>query len=150
ETGRVHLEHDVFEIHGLVESVAELLSPKAHEKGLAIETVVAENMPISYVGDAARLRQVLVNLAGNGIKFTEHGGVTIKCSLAPGNQPGENGNFRLLFEVSDTGIGVPEEAREAIFEQFVQADQSHARKYGGTGLGLAISKRIVEAMSGRL
>jgi PAS domain S-box-containing protein len=150
ETGRVHLEPEVFDIHGLVESVAELLSPRAHEKGLAIETVVAEQIPISYVGDAARLRQVLVNLAGNGVKFTESGGIIIRCALAPGQQPGEDGHYRLLFEVSDTGIGVPEGAHEAIFEQFVQADSSHTRRYGGSGLGLAISKRIVEAMNGRM
>lgn len=150
EAGRVHLEPEVFDIHGLVESVAELLSPRAHEKGLAIETQVAEQIPLSFVGDAARLRQVLVNLAGNGVKFTHEGGVTIKCSLAPGQQPGEDGKYRVMFEVADTGIGVPEGAREAIFEQFVQADQSHARRYGGTGLGLAISKRIVEAMNGRI
>jgi signal transduction histidine kinase/CheY-like chemotaxis protein len=150
ETGRVHLEPEVFNVHALVESVAELLSPRAHEKGLAIETVVGENVPVAFTGDAARLRQVLVNLAGNGVKFTDNGGVTIACTLAPGAQPGEDGKHRLLFEVNDTGIGVPEGASEAIFEQFVQADQSHARRYGGTGLGLAISKRIVEAMNGRI
>ncbi|MFZ1992344.1 MAG: response regulator [Alphaproteobacteria bacterium] len=150
EAGKIHLEPELFDVHGLVEGVAELLGPRAHERGLAIETIVDANIPENYTGDAARLRQVLVNLAGNGIKFTEKGGVTIKASFAPGRQPGEDGRVRLLFEVADTGIGVPKEARDAIFEHFVQADSSHARRYGGSGLGLAISKRIIEAMGGRL
>jgi PAS domain S-box-containing protein len=150
EAGSIRLEDEAFDVHGLIESVAELLAPRAHEKGLAIETIIDAAIPENYTGDAARLRQVLVNLAGNGIKFTEKGGVTIRASFAPGRQPGDDGNMRLLFEVIDTGIGVPKEARDAIFEQFVQADSSHARRFGGTGLGLAISKRIIEAMGGRL
>ena len=150
EAGKMHLESELFDVHGLVESVAELLAPRAHEKGLAIETIIDAHVPENYSGDAARLRQVLVNLAGNGIKFTEAGGVTIRSSFAPGRQPGDDGKIRLLFEVTDTGIGVPKEARDAIFEHFVQADSSHARRFGGTGLGLAISKRIIEAMGGRL
>ncbi len=150
EAGRVNLEPEVFEIHSLRRKRRRVAVAEGARERPRHRDHRREDMPISYAGDAARLRQVLVNLAGNGVKFTEHGGITIKCSLAPGNQPGEDGKFRLLFEVSDTGIGIPEGAREAIFEQFVQADQSHARKYGGTGLGLAISKRIVEAMNGRL
>ena len=150
EAGGIHLETEQFELTSLVESVAELLSPRVLEKGLELETVIDAKLPAAYLGDAARLRQVLVNLAGNGLKFTSEGGVLIRVSFAPGNQPGDDGRVRLLFEVEDTGIGIREEAQEAIFEQFVQADSSHSRRYGGTGLGLAISKRIIESMGGRI
>ncbi len=144
ETGAVDLELAPFDPVQTVEAVAELLAPRAHIKGIAIATLIAPDVPALVTGDEARLRQVLLNLAGNAVKFTQSGGVIIRLKCDPDTKG------HVCVEVEDTGIGVPEDARERIFDLFAQADNSHARKFGGTGLGLAISKRIVEAMDGRI
>ncbi len=143
EAGKIDLEHRSFELGALVEDVTELLAPRAQAKNLEIAAYVDERLPLEVVGDAARLRQVLLNLAGNAIKFTSSGGVAL--IVEPGDEPGE-----ISFLVRDTGIGIAAEAQARIFREFEQADHRIARNYGGTGLGLSISERIVKRMGGRI
>jgi PAS domain S-box-containing protein len=145
ESGTVTMEEDEIETRHFIESVVELLSPRAHAKDIEIGAFVAPNVPDAIRADIVRLRQVLTNLIGNAVKFTEKGGVRLDVRL----NDGAARRF-LRFEVRDTGVGVPASKREQIFEEFVQADSSHARRYGGSGLGLAISKRLVEAMGGQI
>jgi PAS domain S-box-containing protein len=143
EAGRLDLEARPFALAALVEEAVELLSPRAQAKGIEIASLIDERLPATLVGDAARLRQVLLNLAGNAIKFTEKGGAAVIV------EPGEaTGTVR--FRVRDTGIGLKAEDQVRIFRDFEQADSSSTRKYGGTGLGLAISRRIIERMGGRI
>lgn len=141
EAGRLDLDERPFGLAALVEDVVELLAPRAHEKGLEIASRVAADLPASVIGDAARLRQVLLNLAGNAVKFTSRGGVTVDVKA-------ENG--RTVVCVEDSGIGIAPEHLPAIFREFEQADSTPARAFGGTGLGLAISQRIVERMGGSI
>jgi PAS domain S-box-containing protein len=143
EAGKIDLEQRPFALTSLIEGIAELLAPRAQAKKLEIATYVDDRLPIHVVGDAARLRQVLLNLAGNAIKFTEAGGVAL--IVEPGIWPNE-----ISFLVRDTGIGIAPEARERIFREFEQANETIARSYGGTGLGLSISERIVKRMGGRI
>jgi PAS domain S-box-containing protein len=143
EAGRLDLEARPFALSPLVEETVELLAPRAQAKGIEIASYVDERLPTMLVGDAARLRQVLLNLAGNAIKFTEKGGVAVIVEPA-----GRAGCVRFL--VRDTGIGLKGEDQARIFLDFEQADGSSTRKYSGTGLGLAISKRIVERMNGHI
>ena len=143
EAGRLDLALRPFALAALVEEAVELLGPRAQSKGLEICCYVDERLPSRMVGDAARLRQVLFNLAGNAIKFTEHGGVSI--IVEPGAQ--DNG---IAIAVHDTGIGMSPDDQARIFLEFEQADSGSARKFGGTGLGLSISKRIVERMGGTI
>ncbi len=142
EAGRLTLSRERFDLPRLVEGVVELLAPRAQGKGLEIAASIAESVPQWVIGDPARLRQVLINLAGNGVKFTDSGGIGVSVSCPSINQ--------IDFAVADTGPGVPEARRAAIFEDFEQADGSPTRRHEGTGLGLAISKRIVERMGGTL
>jgi len=149
EAGRLDLEEGAFDLTAAVQSVVELLSPRAAEKGVEIAAYIDPRTPVQLRGDEARLRQVLFNLAGNGVKFTETGGVAISVGLD--GDGGEAPDLAALrIDVRDTGVGVPEDAREQIFDEFAQADSSHSRRFGGTGLGLAIVKRIVAAMGGRI
>jgi len=143
EAGRLELVARPFWLAAFVEEAVELLGPRAQEKGLEIGCYVDERLPLRVVGDAGRLRQVLFNLAGNAIKFTEMGGVSIV--VEPSAQPDE-----ISFAVSDTGIGISPQDRARIFEEFEQADGSSTRKFGGTGLGLTISSRIVDSMGGAI
>jgi PAS domain S-box-containing protein len=143
EAGKIDLEHRPFSLAGLIEDITELLAPRAQARKLEIAAYVDERLPMQVVGDAARLRQVLLNLAGNAIKFTSTGGVAL--IVEPGIWPNE-----ISFLVRDTGIGVAVEARERIFREFEQADERIGRSYGGTGLGLNISERIVKRMGGRI
>jgi signal transduction histidine kinase/DNA-binding response OmpR family regulator len=143
EAGRLELERRPFALAALVEEAVELLGPRGQAKGLEICCYVDERLPARVVGDAARLRQVLFNLAGNAIKFTEAGGVSI--IVEPGANPGA-----VAISVRDTGIGIAPADRARIFLEFEQADDGSTRKFGGTGLGLAISRRIVEGMGGAL
>jgi PAS domain S-box-containing protein len=142
EAGKLDLEAKPFVLATLVEEVVELLGPRAQAKGLEIGSDVHDSLPEQVIGDATRLRQVLLNLAGNAIKFTETGGVSVVV------EPGADG--RLLFEVRDTGIGIAPEEQARIFLEFEQAEGGLNRKFGGTGLGLAISRRIVEGMGGNI
>jgi PAS domain S-box-containing protein len=143
EAGKIDLEHRPFALAALIEDITELLAPRAQARQLEIAAYVDERLPVEVIGDAARLRQVLLNLAGNAIKFTSAGGVAL--IVEPGIWPNE-----ISFLVRDTGIGIAPEARERIFREFEQADERIGRNYGGTGLGLSISERIVKRMGGRI
>ncbi|MBN9584143.1 MAG: hybrid sensor histidine kinase/response regulator [Afipia sp. 62-7] len=143
EAGKIDLEHRPFALAALIEDITELLAPRAQARKLEIASYVDERLPVEVIGDAARLRQVLLNLAGNAIKFTPEGGVAIM--VEPGIWPGE-----ISFIVRDTGIGIAPEAQERIFREFEQASDGTARNFGGTGLGLSISDRIVRRMGGRI
>jgi PAS domain S-box-containing protein len=143
EADRLDLDARPFDLHALVEEMVELIAPRAQAKGLEIGCCIDEGVARHVVGDAVRLRQVLLNLAGNAVKFTDKGGVGIV--VEPGVRAAD---VRLL--VHDTGIGVAPQERDRIFLEFEQADSSAARKFAGTGLGLAISKRIIERMGGRI
>ncbi len=140
EAGRIELEEIPFELAPVIEGVAELLSPRTIEKNIGISTYIAPDVPMRLIGDPGRLRQVVLNLAGNAVKFTEHGGVVIEVT--------KDGDERLHFAVTDTGIGISEDAQRHLFAEFSQVDSSISRRFGGTGLGLAISSRLVEAMGG--
>ena len=148
EAGGLELSREAFGVRALVDQVAELLATRAHQKSIDIATCVEPDVPEAMLGDEQRLRQVLLNLTGNAIKFTEQGGVTIRVSRAGGLEADGRGLLKLRFEIEDTGIGIPDEAKERIFGHFEQADSTHSRKFGGSGLGLAISKKIVETMGG--
>jgi signal transduction histidine kinase/CheY-like chemotaxis protein len=143
EAGKIDLEHRPFALAGMIEDITELLAPRAQARKLEISAYVDERLPSEVVGDAARLRQVLLNLAGNAIKFTTTGGVAL--IVEPGICPNE-----ISFLVRDTGIGIAPDAQQRIFREFEQADDRIARSYGGTGLGLSISERIVKRMGGRI
>jgi PAS domain S-box-containing protein len=143
EAGKIDLEHRPFALAALIEDITELLAPRAQARKLEIAAYVDERLPTEVVGDSARLRQVLLNLAGNAIKFTSTGGVAL--IVEPGISPDE-----IAFLVRDTGIGIAPEAQARIFREFEQADERIARSYGGTGLGLSISERIVKRMGGRI
>jgi signal transduction histidine kinase/CheY-like chemotaxis protein len=143
EAGKIDLEHRPFALAALIEDITELLAPRAQLRQLEIAAYVDERLPAEVVGDAARLRQVLLNLAGNAIKFTSTGGVALIAE--PGIGPNE-----ISFLVRDTGIGIAPEAQARIFREFEQADERIARSYGGTGLGLSISERIIKRMGGRI
>ena len=135
-----------FDLQETMESTADLLAPRAQAKDIELLSYIGEGVPCSLRGDQGRLRQVLINLLGNAIKFTERGEVALKISLAEGTPD----RPVLRFEIRDTGIGIPEKALGKLFETFTQADSSTTRKYGGTGLGLSISKRLVELMGGAI
>ena len=140
ESGMLILDEDEVDIRQMIGNVAELLTPRAHAKGVELVSVVGADVPAIVRADEVRLRQIVTNLMGNAVKFTEKGGVCLSIAVI------QNEERRFLrFEVRDTGVGVPPEKRKEIFEEFVQADSSHARKFGGTGLGLAISRRLVES-----
>ncbi len=143
EAGKIDLEHRPFALSAMIEDITELLAPRAQARKIEIAAYVDERLPTQVIGDAARLRQVLLNLAGNAIKFTSTGGVAL--IVEPGIWPNE-----ISFLVRDTGIGIAPEAQARIFREFEQADDRIARSYGGTGLGLSISDRIVKRMGGRI
>ncbi|HXW50632.1 MAG TPA: response regulator, partial [Candidatus Acidoferrales bacterium] len=146
EAGKLDLEIAEFSPTVVAESVADLLASQARQKSLAVQAFVAPDVPRSLRGDAGRVRQVLMNLVGNAIKFTDAGRVTLRVT-----KDGEQGDAVILkFAVTDTGIGVPKEARTRLFQPFVQADGSSTRYAGGTGLGLSICKRLVELMGGEI
>jgi signal transduction histidine kinase/CheY-like chemotaxis protein len=146
EAGKVDLEVNDFNVRDCLESTLKTLALRADEKGLELLCEVAPEVPEVVRGDSSRLRQVVVNLVGNAIKFTDEGEVALKVHVEA-----EDGEDRILrFTVSDTGIGIPQDKRESIFDPFSQADNSTTRKYGGTGLGLTISTRLVAMMGGKI
>ncbi|MEO9135433.1 MAG: PAS domain S-box protein, partial [Casimicrobiaceae bacterium] len=146
ESGHLALESIDFDLGEVLDKTLEMMAIRAHEKGLELALHIAPEIPNVLVGDPARLRQVLINLIGNAVKFTEKGEVIVRVEHDP--EGGAEGALR--FAVVDTGIGVPEDTRELIFAAYTQVDTSTTRKFGGTGLGLAISRRIVELMQGRI
>jgi len=146
EAGKIELEKTEFNLPELVENTCISLSSKAHEKGLELFCRISPEVPETVIGDPVRLKQVLVNLIGNAIKFTEKGHIVVEVKKLSD----ENKKVLIYFSVSDTGIGIPEDKIDKIFESFTQADSSTTRKYGGTGLGLSICKRLVEMMGGKI
>ena len=146
ESGKTELESVDFDLADLIAKVAEMMKVKAANKGLTVRYRIAPDVPTGLIGDPGRLQQVLINLLGNSMKFTERGGLEVAVELNPESAvPGD-----LRFAVSDTGIGIPADKLDVIFEDFTQADSSTTRKYGGTGLGLSISRQFVALMHGRI
>ncbi|MEI7724883.1 MAG: response regulator [Bacteroidota bacterium] len=154
EAGQLELEEIEFNLHEIIEAVADVVIQKVESKGLELNVFIKNNVPRFLVGDPMRLRQVVINLVSNALKFTEHGEITINVSnnssTLTGNNQLKDEELELLFSVQDTGIGIPLGRQHAIFESFSQADSSTTRKFGGTGLGLTISKTLVELMNGEI
>jgi PAS domain S-box-containing protein len=144
EAGKLELHGSAFALDGCVQGTVELLAKKAHEKDLEIAWTVDPGLPLQLVGDEARVRQILLNLIGNAIKFTDRGGILV--SVAPLEQ--QQGKARVAIRVKDTGIGLSASAIEEVFAEFAKAEEPMARRRGGTGLGLTISRRIARAMGG--
>ena len=145
EAGRMVLEDYAFDVDALVAGIVDLLSPRLVEKSLRLQCQIAPAARGGYLGDANRIRQVLLNLVGNAVKFTDQGHVVVEVAVHDGG-----GGEWLSFVFTDTGVGIPAEVQARLFTRFTQADSSTARRYGGSGLGLAISKTIVELMGGRI
>jgi len=156
ESGKLELEQRPFLLEKVVGDALGLLQPKACEKGIDLAVHMDAALPDFVVGDVTRLRQILVNLAGNALKFTERGEVEVRVAPAVGPHPSLRDNFisgegaYVQFSVRDTGIGIPADKQDRLFKSFTQVDSSTTRHYGGTGLGLAISKRLVELMGGMI
>jgi PAS domain S-box-containing protein len=144
ESGRLELEEVRFPAHSVVQEVVHVLNVKAHEKGIALRMNLPDALPATIQTDPSRLRQIITNIVGNAIKFTQKGEVVITVKLG---QAG-NGEPRLRIDVQDTGVGIPHDKLEAVFEPFTQAESSTTRRFGGTGLGLTISRRFARAMGG--
>jgi PAS domain S-box-containing protein len=152
EAGKVELRAAPFEVADAAQNVVELLATRGRDKGLEVGWVASPDLPRTVIGDEMRVRQILMNLMGNAIKFTERGGVALTLELAPGSgRPKVDGSLcTVRFTVRDTGPGVPPDAIGRIFSEFEQAESGPARRHGGTGLGLAISKRLIDEMGGRI
>jgi signal transduction histidine kinase/AmiR/NasT family two-component response regulator len=148
EAGKMTLEHIPFSLPRMLDELRKLIAPQADAKGLALQCKTDESVPPVVVGDPARLRQVLVNLLGNAVKFTSNGSVTLEVTHLTLESPDRQAN--LHFRVRDTGIGIPKEQQETIFEAFGQADSTVTRRFGGTGLGLTICSQLVQLMGGRI
>ena len=146
EAGHLTLEPADLRVDEIIDSTIDLFNSEAIEKGLILAGIIAPDTPLFIRGDALRIRQVLMNLVSNAIKFTDHGHVHLKVAVFAGN----SGEPELRFEVSDTGIGIDPKYRDQLFVEFSQLDSSYTRRHGGTGLGLAICKRLVEMMGGQL
>jgi signal transduction histidine kinase/CheY-like chemotaxis protein len=146
EVGELSVENTIFDLHKIINETVNFLSPIATEKGISLEATIDKNTARFVSGDAGRVAQVLRNLIGNAIKFTEEGGVKVIVT-----SKGEvNGLAKVRFEIKDTGIGVPEDSHEYIFDKFTQANNASTREFGGTGLGLAICKELVQIMGGKI
>jgi len=146
EANKMHLEQVDFDLRRLIASTIELFTRKAQEKGIKVSGAVGQGVPPVVNGDPVRLRQIITNLLGNAIKFTEQGEVVVRAELLSE----QDNHLTLRFSVRDTGIGISEEAQKNLFQPFMQADGSTTRKYGGTGLGLAICKQLAELMGGQI
>jgi signal transduction histidine kinase/DNA-binding response OmpR family regulator len=146
EAGKLELEEEPVDLRECVEGALDIVAPRAWEKEIELGCLIDEDAPVGIVGDAARLRQVLLNLVSNAVKFTEDGEVVVQVDAEPAGA----GSYRLEFAVRDTGIGIPKDRIDKLFASFSQVDASTTRRYGGTGLGLAISKRLVELMGGTI
>lgn len=146
EARKVNLDKTDFNLEQLVNETTKVVEYKAHEKGIPLAVRINSNVPEAFFADAGRLRQILLNLLGNAVKFTSEGHIDVYVKLLERSGM----NCRLRFSVSDTGIGIPEEKRQSIFDSFTQAEKNTFRKFGGTGLGLSISKRLVELQGGEI
>ncbi len=143
ESGRLDLENKPYDLPTLAEGVIELLAPRAHAKGIEISCRVTSHVPKKIVGDEYRMRQILFNICGNAIKFTEKGGISLAIDY-------QKRQASLVLKVTDTGIGIAEDEKARIFDEYVQANSATTRLFGGTGLGLSISKKLIEGMGGRI
>jgi signal transduction histidine kinase len=148
EAGKLHLEVVDLRIDRLVEEVADLLGDAASDKPVEVYSYTHPETPIALRGDAGRIRQILVNLVGNAVKFTPEGQVVVRVRPEAGEQPRPGEVLRVRFEVADTGIGMPDAVQDRLFEPFTQGEMSTTRRFGGTGLGLSICRRLVDAMGG--
>jgi signal transduction histidine kinase len=146
EAGKMGLEVSPFELHSTLDEVVALLTPSAAAKRLRLDCHVDPAVPAVVSGDPVRLRQVLTNLLGNAIKFTDHGEVEVAARVVRETPA----HAEIRFAIRDTGVGIPPDRQAAVFESFTQADGGTTRKYGGTGLGLTISRQLVELMGGEL
>ncbi len=146
EAGKLEMETLDFDLRATLDGFAEMMALKAHEKGLEFLCAAAPDVPTFLVGDPGRLRQILVNLTGNAVKFTQKGEVAVRASVVQETKA----DVLIRFSVRDTGIGIPADKQDALFQKFSQVDASTTRQYGGTGLGLVISKQLVEAMGGEI
>ena len=146
EAGKIELEQSPFDLRDLVEEVTETFADVAYGKGLELTCTIPTSLPTALVGDAGRLRQIMTNLVGNAIKFTERGEVGIRVEAVEANAA----SAFIAFDVTDTGIGIPTDKQRHIFDAFAQADSSTTRRYGGTGLGLSIAKQLCEMMGGTI
>ncbi|WP_146624612.1 ATP-binding protein, partial [Larkinella arboricola] len=145
ESGSLELEKEDFDLRQCIEEVLAIFGARASKLGLDLIYEMAENVPTQIMGDSLRLRQVLTNLVGNAVKFTQRGEVCVLVNLEPNQPPG---NVQIRFDVKDTGIGIPADKMSRLFKSFSQVDSSTTRKYGGSGLGLAISQKLVRLMGG--
>jgi CheY-like chemotaxis protein len=156
ESGKLELDYQAFDIRDCIEETLDMLAPKAAEKNLELAYLIYKNTPSSICGDVTRIRQILVNLVGNGLKFTNFGEVVVGVTarkITCGEDPivdAEHPTYEIRFVVKDTGIGIPQDKLERLFKAFSQVDSSTTRNYGGTGLGLIISRRLTELMGGRM
>ncbi|WP_338668989.1 PAS domain-containing hybrid sensor histidine kinase/response regulator [Pseudodesulfovibrio methanolicus] len=148
ESGKLELESIPFELGEVLDQVVSTFRHSVEERGVAMRWEIGEDLPRHFVADKGRLRQILFNLVGNAVKFTETGSIVVRAH--PLNVPAEDGSVRLLFEVADTGIGIPHDKVNAVFDPFTQVDGSTTRKYQGTGLGLGIVRRLVQLMGGAI
>ena len=152
EAGRVELESAPFVLRDAVEASLDIIAPAAAQKGLELVYAIDDDLPVALTGDTGRLRQMLLNLLSNAVKFTDRGEVVVSVAGEPVSKRGGRGprEWQLRIDVRDTGIGIPTDAMDKLFQSFSQVDASIARRYGGTGLGLAISRRLAELMGGSL
>jgi signal transduction histidine kinase/CheY-like chemotaxis protein len=150
DAGKLTLESRECDLAETVEDVTDLLAHQAQQKGLELSCFIDDDVPRSVVSDPVRLRQIVTNLVGNAVKFTDQGEVVVRAGSAARAAEADNSRFPVQLTVTDTGVGIPEDAREHIFDSFSQADGSLARRHGGTGLGLAICKQLVELMGGEI
>lgn len=150
EAGKLELEHSEFDLPSVIEGVVTLMAPRVDSDKVELGVFIASDVPIHLIGDAGRVRQILLNLVGNSVKFTEIGGITIGVGRAKGAAPADDGSVELCFTVEDTGAGVPKDRQASLFEKFTQVEVSRARQHSGTGLGLAICRELSEMMGGQI
>lgn len=146
EAGKLEIEHTPFDLHALINSSVKMLSTQVNARKVTLYSSIDPDIPFRLMGDPLHLRQVLINLIGNAIKFTEVGHIELRCT----RQQREGNSISIRIEVTDTGIGIPKEIQSKIFEKFTQADGSTTRRFGGTGLGTTIAKQLVELMGGKI
>ncbi len=146
EAGKLAIENIEFNLLNVIDDAIDLIRPRAEQRGLYVAEDISRDLPHSLVGDPTRIRQVLINMVGNAVKFTHDGGITVRVR----HEPDSDGGMLVRIEVEDTGIGIAADARDKLFQDFTQADSSTSRRYEGTGLGLSISKRLTELMGGHI